>query len=604
MNDAYALTIPQRVAALRREMATRSLDAFLVPRHDAHQGEYVAPRDARLAWLTGFTGSAGAAVVTADTVAVFVDGRYTVQLQQQCPDPLFEHHHSVADPVEGWIGRTLKPAQRLGFDPMLTAPATYDLLQRAARQAGCALVPVPENPVDAVWQDQPAPPLGNITAFAQQFSGRSATEKLLALQAEMQVGAVDLMVETQPDNIAWLLNVRGDDVAFNPIPHSFLLVEKAGGVSWFVDSAKFEPGLADSLSKAIDIKPQSAFLATLTAKAAPQNVVWIDPVASPSAVLLALQDAGATPLRQPSVLTTAKSIKNSTELQGMRDCHLSDGRAMARFSEWLHREVPLRAAAGHPVTEREAQDQAQLFRSANSGYIYDSFAPISAAAGNAAMCHYSATEASNAPVLPQHPYLLDSGAQYVNGTTDVTRSFAFGTRPEGYDKAYTAVLKAFVALATLRFPKGTQGHHIDAICRRPLWDLGLDYDHGTGHGIGHCLSVHEQPQRIGKDYNPVDLRPGMVMSIEPGHYVAGNYGIRIENLFEIIEAADGFMEFRTMTFVPIQTEMLNISELTDTELSWLNTFHDAVLANIRPLLGADDLTVGWLEAACRKLERS
>lgn len=603
MTDTYALTIPERIKALRQEMVKRSLDGFLVPRHDAHQGEYVAPRDARLAWLTGFTGSAGVAVVTADTVAMFVDGRYSVQVRQQCHGDLFEHHHLVDDPVDRWLARILKPDQRLGFDPMLTAPASYDAWRAAAESAGGCLVPIEENPVDAVWHDQPAPPMGRITAFSQQFAGRSYAEKLTALQEQMQSAAVDLMVETQPDNIAWFLNVRGNDVAFNPIPHSFLLVERAGGATWFVNSAKFEPGLADSLSKSIIVKPQSEFLATVATKASPESKVWIDAVASPTAVLLALQDAGATALRNPSVLTTAKSLKNPAELSGMRDCHLHDGLAMARFSEWLHRDVPSRAAAGNPVTEREAEEKAQHFRSAAAGYIYDSFAPISAAGGNAAMCHYSASDASNAPVLPQHPYLLDSGGQYVNGTTDVTRSFAFGALPEGYMRAYTAVFKAFVALASLRFPKGTQGHHIDAICRRPLWDLGLDYDHGTGHGVGQCLSVHEQPQRIGKDHNPVDLRPGMVMSIEPGQYVADSYGIRIENLFEIIEAGDGFMEFKTITFIPIQTEMLNLDALSDAELNWLNDYHSAVFTSLRPLLGANDQTAFWLEAACRKLAR-
>ena len=603
MTDAYTMTIPERIAALRRQLAAKSLDAFLVPRHDAHQGEYVAARDARLAWLTGFTGSAGIAVVLADTVAVFADGRYTVQLRQQCPVGIFEHHHSIDDPVETWLARSLKSGQRLGFDAMLTSTAFYDRLRVMAEAAAIELVPVDTNPVDAVWHDQPGPPMGKITAFPQQFSGRSAIDKLGALQTEMQAATVDLMVETQPDNIAWLLNVRGNDVAFNPIPHSFLLVEQTGGVTWFVNTAKFEAGLAESLPNSVTVKSQPEFLATLAAKAQAASTVWIDPEASPTAVLLTLQNAAATPLRRPSAVTKAKAVKNAAELSGMRASHRDDGLAMTRFSEWLHREVPTRAAKGDPVTEREAEEKAQFFRAVNAGYIYDSFAPISAAAGNAAMCHYAATEASNAPILPQQPYLLDSGAQYVNGTTDVTRSFAFGQCPDGYERAYTAVFKAFVALATLRFPKGTQGHHIDAICRRPLWDLGLDYDHGTGHGVGQCLSVHEHPQRIGKAYNPVDLSPGMVMSIEPGHYVADSYGIRIENLFEIIMADDGFMEFSNITLIPIQTDMLQLQNLSDAELGWLNAYHSGVSATLQPLLDAQDPAANWLKTACRTLVR-
>lgn len=601
MTDPCSQTIPERIQSLRQELSARALDAFLVPRHDAHQGEYVAPCDARLAWLTGFTGSAGQAVVTPETVAVFVDGRYTVQLRQQCPGPMFEHHHALNAPVATWLARAMKPGQRLGLDPMLSPPALYSALRAAVESAGAELVGVDSNPIDVIWRDRPAAPNGRITAFPQQFAGRSAMDKLADLQNAMRDGAVDMMIETQPDNIAWLLNVRGEDVAYNPIPQSFLLVEVTGAVTWFVEAAKFETDLAESLPAPVSILPQDAFLPTISAKAAPRKSIWIDPDFSPAAVLLALQDAGATAVQTPSVLTLAKSAKNATELSGMRDCHVHDGLALTRFSAWLHREVPARAAAGIPVTEREAEEMARSFRAAHPAYLYDSFAPISAAGGNAAMCHYAATDADNAPILPDRPYLLDSGGQYANGTTDVTRSFAFGARPEGYDRAYTAVFKALVALATLRFPKGTKGHHIDAICRRPLWDLGLDYDHGTGHGVGHCLSVHEHPQRIGKDVNPVDLRPGMVMSIEPGHYVAGLYGIRIENLFEIIEAEDGFMAFKNLTLVPIQTEMLILPDLTGREMGWLNDFHRDVFAALHRLPDLDARTVAWLDSACREL---
>lgn len=601
MTDTYSQTIPERIQLLRQELSARSLDAFLVPRHDAHQGEYVAPCDARLAWLTGFTGSAGQAVVTAKTVAVFVDGRYTVQLRQQCPGPMFEYHHALNEPVATWLAGAMKPGQRLGFDPMLSPPSLYGALRAAAESAGAELFAVDTNPIDLIWRDRPAAPKGRITAFPQQFAGRSAMDKLFDLQKAMRDGAVDMMIETQPDNIAWLLNVRGEDVAYNPIPQSFLLVEVTGAVTWFVDAAKFGADLAESLPAPVSILPQDDFLPTISAKAASRKSIWIDPDFSPAAVLLALQGAGATPVQTPSALTLAKSAKNATELSGMRDCHVHDGLALTRFSEWLHREVPARAAAGVPVTEREAEEMARTFRAVHPAYLYDSFAPISAAGGNAAMCHYAATDADNAPILPDRPYLLDSGGQYANGTTDVTRSFAFGARPEGYDRAYTAVFKAFVALATLRFPKGTKGHHIDAICRRPLWDLGLDYDHGTGHGVGHCLSVHEHPQRIGKDVNPVDLRPGMVMSIEPGHYVADSYGIRIENLFEIIETQDGFMEFKNLTLVPIQTEMLILPDLTRQELGWLNDFHRDVFAALHRLPGLDARTVAWLDSACREL---
>jgi len=321
-----------------------------------------------------------------------------------------------------------------------------------------------------------------------------------------------------------------------------------------------------------------------------------DPNFSPVAVRQTLEKAGATPISEVGFLTRTKAKKNLTELEGLRLCHIHDGVAMTEFSAWLTETVPERAVSGHPLTEREAEEKALGFRKERPGFLSESFNSISAAGGNAAMCHYSTSQTRNAQILPQHPYLLDSGGQYETGTTDVTRSFAFGAFPEGYKRAYTAVFKAFHAIATLRFPKGTQGHHIDAICRRPLWDLGYDYDHGTGHGIGHRLSVHEQPQRIGKPVNPIDLKPGMVLSIEPGHYVPGVYGIRIENLFEIVEADDGFLEFQNLTWVPIQTDMLIVHDLTSDEREWLGSYHAKVKSTLEPFLSENALA--WLERLC------
>jgi len=585
------------IQALRAAMQAQGLDAFILPRYDAHQGEYVAPHDERLAHVTGFTGSAGMAIVTPDTVALFVDGRYVVQAANQCADPAFSHLHLYNDPPERWLASVAQKGWKVGFDAMHLPPIWYDRFAQALTGTEVQIQPVEQNPVDAVWSDQPAPPQGLIQAFPLQFSGRVTLDKIEDLVSDMQKRGAEMVVETQPDNIAWLLNVRGADAAFNPVPQSFLLAESSGQVHWFVSDQKLRGEVADHLPDSVTLHPQEAFLDHLRSCVKPGQGVAFDPEFSPTAVRLVLDQIGAQPLPAISPVTLAKAQKNPVELEGLRGCHIADGAAWTEFCAWLAAEVPARAAQTQAVTEREAEEKILSFRRQTEGFIYESFNTISAAGGNAAMCHYATEPDTTVPIPPNGTYLLDSGGQYDTGTTDATRSFSFGsTRPDGYDRAYTAVFKAFHAIATLRFPRGTQGHHIDAICRRPLWDLGLDYDHGTGHGIGHRLSVHEHPQRIGKPYNPVDLVPGMVLSIEPGYYEAGRFGIRIENLFEIVERSDGFMEFANLTWVPIQTDMLLTDHLTDAERNWINTYHAEVLRRIGPRLS--DKARLWADQAC------
>ncbi|WP_120632135.1 aminopeptidase P family protein [Ruegeria sp. EL01] len=590
------------ISALRQELLQRGLDALILPRYDAHQAEYVAPHDERLAHVTGFTGSAGMAIVTPQTVALFVDGRYVVQAGNQCADPIFSHHHLYEEPPEIWLGSVVQQGWKIGFDAMHLPPVWYDRFADALSGTAAQLIAVQGNPVDEIWHDQPKPPQGLIEPFPLQFSGKRTMDKVADLVAEMQKHNADLLAETQPDNIAWLLNVRGSDVAFNPAPQSFLLVERSGRIHWFVSDEKLNADVTDHLPESVIVHPPQAFLQNLADCIQPGQGVLYDPDFSPAAVRMVLEQEEANPIPIASPLTGAKAQKNSVECEGLRACHVEDGVAWTEFCAWLAAEVPARANGQSNVTEREAEEKILSSRRARPGFLSDSFNTISAAGGNAAMCHY-ATETGNAvPIAPDGTYLLDSGGQYDTGTTDATRSFSFGsTRPEGYDRAYTAVFKAFHALATLRFPRGTQGHHIDAVCRRPLWDLGLDYDHGTGHGIGHRLSVHEHPQRIGKPYNPVDLVPGMILSIEPGFYDAERFGIRIENLFEIIEASDGFFEFSNMTWIPIQTDMLLIDQLTRAEIDWINSYHAEVLDHVGSKLtsGAYD----WASQACAPIPR-
>lgn len=584
------------IAALRVQMKTLGLDGLIVPRFDAHQGEYVAPHDERLRWLTGFSGSAGMGIITHDTVAIFVDGRYTVQVRNQCPGPAFEFFHFFDSPADLWLGENIGDGKVIGFDPMLVPPVWYERFSKAALGAGVELRPVTQNPVDSVWEDQPAPPKGQITRFSLQFAGKSFADKRADLMQYMNEVSATHYIDTQPDNIAWFLNIRGNDIDYNPMTNSFILVDKEGKTSWFVNSEKFFGTSPADIVQDVEILPIEAFISTLQTRLSSASSLLIDPDFSPVAVSIVAKDKGAKIIESRANITLTKAQKNSTELNGMRDCHIRDGVAWCEFGSWLSKIVPKRAASNNPVTEREAEEKILEFRQAQQGFMFPSFNSISAASGNAAMCHYATSQTQNAEILPQHPYLLDSGGQYDTGTTDATRSFSFGQIPEGYTRAYTAVLKAFIALATLRFPQKSQGHQIDAICRRPLWDLGLDYDHGTGHGVGHCLSVHEQPQRISRAYNPVDLKEGMILSIEPGHYIADLYGIRIENLFEIIVADDGFLEFSNLTYIPIQTDMLDVDALNSDEIDWLNAYHVTVITSLSGRLSqsADN----WVKKDC------
>ncbi len=602
MPDASAAPVAtsqsDAIAALRQRLRDLKLDAFIVPRFDAHQSEYVAPHDERLAFVTGFTGSAGMAIVSQDEIAMFVDGRYSVQVRNECLGPEFTYHHLFDTPAEQWLSAKAQSGWRVGFDPMHLPPAWYDRFNTACIARAAAMEPCQTNPIDEIWDAQPTPPLAEVTPFPTQFAGQNADDKCRTLVQELGAAELDFFVETQPDNIAWLLNVRGDDVAFNPMPQSFAIIEAAGTVHWFVEPRKLTEELCSHLADSVTLHPHDAFLNTLSALSEKETRVGFDPNFSGVAVRHTIEAEGAVACPLASPITHTKAVKNPVELEGMRACHLQDGVAWTEFSAWLMANVAPRASAGAPITEQEAQEKILELRQQRSGFLSASFQSISAARGNAAMCHYAAVGDRNAPILPEHPYLLDSGGQYETGTTDATRSFAFGMRPEGYDQAYTAVFKAFHALATLRFPKGTQGHHIDAICRRPLWDLGLDYDHGTGHGIGHRLSVHEHPQRIGKPYNPVDLVPGMVVSIEPGYYDAEKFGIRIENIFEVKEDGDGFLRFANMTYAPIQTDMLIKENLTFEECVWLEQYHATLLQKLSPLLSEDAMS--WMSSVARR----
>jgi Xaa-Pro aminopeptidase len=569
--------VNSRLTALRHQLLAQRLDGVIVPRFDAYQGEVVAPRDERLAYVTGFTGSAGVALITQDRAILFVDGRYQVQARHEVDLATFEIAHFFNTPIEQWLTNNAKAGQRIGVNPMLVPHRLYELLTTNLARAGGELVGVDADLVDAIWADQPEPPLGPIKPFPLEFAGEDSASKRGRIAAVLKQQNADLLIETQPDNIAWLLNIRGSDIGRTPIAHSMVLLDNSGAVEWFVDERKLPNDREPILSEGLTISSADGLPAAI-ARRAPGKTVVIDPAFAPVAMRQAVERAGGAVVHQFSPITIAKAVKNSVELSGFRSAHIEDGIAWVEFIAWLTEQAPGRFADGNPITELEAQVEFLRLRQQRVNFVEDSFTPISASGSNAAMCHYSAKPSTNAPITTQLPYLIDSGGQYLGGTTDATRTIMLGEATAEIRRTYTAVLQGFISLMTAQFPIGTTGHHLDAFARRPLWDLGLDYDHGTGHGVGHFLSVHEHPHRFGKAVNAHPFEAGLIMTIEPGYYKDGGFGLRIENQVEVLEGAPSFLRFETLTFVPIDMGMADVSELTRGEIAFINGYHAQVRA--------------------------
>ena len=543
-----------RLAALRAELARRGLDGFVVPLSDEHQGEYVARRSQRLAWLTGFTGSAGIAIVLAERAALFVDGRYILQAAAQVDGSLYEHRHVTEEPANAWLRERLAAGAALGYDPRLHGTSQRDRLAAPCRAAGARLVACEDNPIDALWADQPPVPLGPIAPHPARFAGAEAGEKREIVAARLAEKGAAAAVLSAPDSIAWLLNVRGADVANSPLPHSFAIVHSDGDVDWFVDRRKLLPEVPAHLGNAVHVRAPETMANVLDALADADKAVLIDEAATPVWMVDRLTEGGAEVIRGADPCALPKSCKNTVELDGIRAAHRRDGAAMTRFLAWLADAPP------GSITELDAVDRLAAMRAGGEHYRGPSFDTISGAGSNGAIVHYRVTAESNRTLEPGTLYLVDSGGQYLDGTTDVTRTVAIGpSEPEHRDR-FTRVLRGHIALATARFPRGTTGAQLDTLARQFLWQGGLDYDHGTGHGVGHYLNVHEGPQRISRMGSSAPLAPGMVVSNEPGYYRTGAYGIRIENLVAVTEtdgAEDGFLGFETLTLAPIDRALID-----------------------------------------------
>ena len=568
------------LSALRQWLESNHLDGMIVPRADAWQSEYCAPYDEKLAWLTGFDGSAGLALVLKDKTLLFVDGRYQVQARAQVNLDEVEIHHLHNEPLAGWLQNNVAAGTRIGFEALLMTNADYTLLTATP----CELVPLNLSPFDPLWTDRPAAPAGLIREMPVDISGESSTDKRQRVAAVLAEYDADYLAVTLPDNIAWLLNVRGSDIPCSPVPLSFALLSRDGNVEWFVNDNKLGT-LPDTMRNALKLAPQDMFIERCQQLARGKRVL-VDADSAPVALRFAIEPQGEI-IWQTDPITLMKASKNPVELAGYRECHHQDGAAWVNFLAWLSREVPQRVAAGQPLTELEVQAQQLRFREQQPGFIEQSFATISASSSNAAMCHYHSSEASNKTLGHDHFYLNDSGGQYHNGTTDATRTLAWGKVDPQQRLHYTAVLRGFLSLMTLQFPSGSQGHQLDAFARRPLWEMGLDYDHGTGHGVGHQLLIHENPHRFAEKVNPWPLVAGNIMTIEPGYYLGGSHGIRIENQVEIVECRPGFCKFASLTLIPIDLSQVELSLLNEQEKQWLDEYHLRVRETLSPLVESD-----------------
>ena len=581
--------VAPRLAALRRAMAEAGVDGFLVPRADAHRGESVPPSDARLAYITGFTGSAGTAMVGKERAGLFVDSRYTLQAPAQTDTNLVTVHEWLLAGLSPEIGDYVPEGSTIGYDPWLHTPGEIrDLGEKLGSRA--RLVPM-ANLVDAIWADRPAPPVSPIEVLGHNRTGRTAADKIAEIQASIAADGASATVLTLPESICWLFNIRGRDVPNTPFVLGFAIVPQTGVPTLYLDAAKITDDLKASLAGVVTVAERTTLPEALAQLGASNSAVLIDPATAPEAIAATLKAAGAKLIEKRDPVLLPKSRKKEAELAGMREAHRHDGVAMAKFLAWFDAAAP-----GGTQSEIGIVTALEAFRREDETCVDASFDTISGAGPNGAIVHYRVTNKTDRTLAPGELMLVDSGAQYLSGTTDITRTMATGVATAEQQDRFTRVLKGMIALSRARFPKGTSGAQLDVLARQFLWQDGVTYNHGTGHGVGAYLGVHEGPIGISPRYT-MPLEPGNVLSNEPGFYKAGEYGIRIENLLVVVESQHfaGYFEFETLTLAPIDTRLIAHDLLGGDERAWLNGYHQRVWREIGPLVSGE--TRDWLQRA-------
>lgn len=583
---------------LRARMLKAGLDGFYVPHEDEHQNEYLPDANERLAWATGFTGSAGAALVTNEKAALFVDGRYTLQAKAQVDEAIIEVRDLIKEGPAAWLAVHAKKGARIGYDPRLVSPDAIRPLAEAAASAEAALIAVDANPLDAAWTDRPSPPRARVTPHPVEFSGEPHPEKIARLAEALAKDRIDAALLTAPASLAWLFNIRGGDVRHSPLPLGAAILRTDGSADLYLDPAKADDALRAHLGNRVTLRPEAEIESGLAGLKGRR--VRVDPSVTSAWWFSRLDAHGAGLSRGADPCTLPRATKNKVEVEGARRAHARDGVAVTRFLHWLETE-----AQGEDVDEITAAQKLEGLRGELGGLLDLSFESISAAGPNSALPHYRVNTKSNRRLKRGSLYLIDSGGQYREGTTDVTRTAPIGRPSREMKERFTLVLKGHIALATIRFPEGTTGTHLDGFARQYLWSAGLDYDHGTGHGVGSYLGVHEGPQRIAKALNAAALQTGMIVSNEPGYYKQGGYGIRIENLLVVTEPEDipggerKMLGFETLTLAPIERGLIVKAMLAKAERAWLDAYHARVASVIGPRLTPAERA--WLEAKCAPL---
>jgi Xaa-Pro aminopeptidase len=597
-------TYADRLKALREQLKADRLDGFVVPLTDEHMSEYVGSYAQRLAWLTGFEGSAGSAVVLPQEAAIFVDGRYTLQVRSQVDGKDWSYQSVPETLVADWLKEHAPEGGKIGYDPWLHSRDWVKKATQSLANRGAELVAVEQNPIDKVWADRPEASKARLKVQPEKYTGRSSADKRQEIADWLVSQKADAAVLSALDSIAWAFNVRGEDVSRTPVALAFALVHSDGTADLFVNPEKIDAEVQQHLGNGVRLHDRNAFEGALSALSG--KTVAVDPERAVAAIFDALDKAGAkiVPVRDPTILP--KAIKNAVEIAGQKSAQHRDGAAIARFLRWVEEEAP----KGN-VDELKASDHLEALRREDPELRDLSFDSISGAGPNGAIVHYRSSEKTNRKLEMNSIYLIDSGGQYLDGTTDITRTVVIGEPTQEMRDRFTRVLQGHIAVATAIFPKGTRGTQLDSFARRPLWEAGLDYAHGTGHGVGSFLSVHEGPQRISpagsaQAGGDEPLQAGMILSNEPGYYKTGEYGIRIENLVLVVDmpvegAEKETLGFETLTFAPIERRLIDASMLSDRELKWLNDYHAEVLARIGPRLEGEDKA--WLERQCAPLSR-
>lgn len=588
-----------RMAALRGALSTRGLDGLIIPHADRQQNEYLPACEERLAWLTGFTGSAGRAIVLGERAVLFVDGRYTLQARDQTDPAVFEVVLISETTPEAWIEANLPAGAKLGYDPWLHTAADVEKLVAACTTAGATLTPADPNPLDPIWTDRPPPPLGAVTLHDLRYAGEDAAAKLGRIRVEIEKARADALVVSNPTAVAWAFNIRGADVTHTPLALAFAIIPKDGRPAVYIDGRKLSNAVRDSLERLADVREPDELAADLTRLGSEKRTVRLDQASAVEALARPIEQNGGKVARCADPITLMKAVKNATEIAGARTAQRRDGAAVVRFLAWFDREAPT-----GKLTEIDCVKALESFRR-ETGELKDvSFPTIAGSGPNGAIVHYRVTEATNRRIAPGDLFLLDSGGQYLDGTTDITRTIAVGTPTQEMRERFTRVLKGHIGIARAIFPDGIGGGQLDPFARQHLWSAGLDFDHGTGHGVGSYLSVHEGPASIHKA-NLTALKRGMILSNEPGYYKTGAYGIRIENLVLVVEAKEvpgadkPLNAFETLTWAPIDRRLVEPNLMTTDEIAWLDAYHARVRAELEPLI--EEAIKPWLESATMTL---